>query len=193
MMKWIWGVMLILGIGFGMFSNDPEGVLDAMLDGASEAVTLSISLCGAYMLWMGIMNIAKDAGLIDSLSALVKRPLKRLFPNSNNAIAPITLNLAANFFGMGSAATPFGLMAMKELKKESRNGNIASDNMCMFLSLNSSAIELLPTSVLALRAAAGSENVYAVVIPTFIASVFAFVSAIIASRILAKLKPIKRK
>ncbi len=186
-MKWIWGMMLLFGMAFAVHSGNPDIILDSMLDGASEAVTLCVSLCGGYMLWMGIMNIAKECGLIESLSRIMERPLKKLFPSSKKAIAPITLNLAANFFGMGSAATPFGLMAMKELKKESTMGNIASDDMCMFLSLNSSAIELLPTSVIALRSAFGSQDAYNVVIPTFIASVFAFASAIIASRIFAKL------
>ncbi|MBQ9833233.1 MAG: hypothetical protein IJO48_05825 [Clostridia bacterium] len=193
MMKWIWGSMLLLSMSFAIFAGNPDSILDSMLEGAGEAVTLSISLCGAYMLWMGIMNIAKDAGLIESLSRLMQRPLQKLFPSSKKAIAPITLNLAANFFGMGSAATPFGLMAMKELKKEGNTTNTASDDMCMFLSLNSSAIELLPTSVIAMRAAAGSQNVYSVVVPTFIASVFAFASAIIACRIFARIgKKIKR-
>ena len=180
-------MMLLFGMAFAVHSGNPDIILDSMLDGASEAVTLCVSLCGGYMLWMGIMNIAKECGLIESLSRIMERPLKKLFPSSKKAIAPITLNLAANFFGMGSAATPFGLMAMKELKKESTMGNIASDDMCMFLSLNSSAIELLPTSVIALRSAFGSQDAYNVVIPTFIASVFAFASAIIASRIFAKL------
>lgn len=178
--------MLLLGIGFSVYHKNPDIILDSMLDGASEAVSLCVSLCGGYMLWMGIMNIAKDCGLIESLSRIMERPLRRLFPSSKKAIAPITLNLAANFFGMGSAATPFGLMAMKELKKESSLKNIASDDMCMFLALNSSAIELLPTSVIALRAAFGSQDAYNVVIPTFIASIFAFASAIIASKIFAR-------
>lgn len=184
--------MLLIGILAGILGHDADAALNAMLQGAGEAVTLCVSLCGAYMLWMGLMNIASDAGLIHALAKLTHPLFKRLFPHSERAIAPITLNLAANFFGMGSAATPFGLKAMEELKRESRDGDVASNDMCMFLSLNSSALELLPTSVLALRAAAGSNNVYAVVVPTFIASVFAFASAIITAKILEKWMPVKR-
>ena len=103
-------------------------------------------------------------------------------------MAPITLNLAANFFGMGSAATPFGLAAMKELQLAAQKKGLptttASDAMCMFLALNASAIELLPTGVLTMRAAAGSEDVYCVVVPTFLASILSFLSAVLLCRLL---------
>ena len=108
--------MLLLGLIACMMSGNAEGAMEAMLAGAGEAVTLSLSLAGAYMLWMGLMNVAKEAGLIDALARAVRKPLALLFPNAPGAVAPITLNLAANFFGMGSAATPFGLAAMKELR-----------------------------------------------------------------------------
>lgn len=193
MMNWLWGIMLLLGLIACMVSGNAEGAMDAMLAGAGEAVTLSLSLAGAYMLWMGLMNVAKEAGLIDALARAVRKPLALLFPRSPGAVAPVTLNLAANFFGMGSAATPFGLAAMKELRAAAdRDGvpeGMASDDMCMFLSLNSSAVELLPTSVLALRAAAGSTDVYCVVLPTFLASLLAFASAIALCRFFCRVWP----
>lgn len=193
MMNWLWGIMLLVGLIACMVSGNAEGAMDAMLAGAGEAVTLSLSLAGAYMLWMGLMNVAKEAGLIDALARAVRKPLALLFPRSPGAVAPVTLNLAANFFGMGSAATPFGLAAMKELRAAAdRDGvpeGMASDDMCMFLSLNSSAVELLPTSVLALRAAAGSTDVYCVVLPTFLASLLAFASAIALCRFFCRVWP----
>lgn len=193
MMNWLWGIMLLLGLIACMVSGNAEGAMDAMLAGAGEAVTLSLSLAGAYMLWMGLMNVAKEAGLIDALARAVRKPLALLFPRSPDAVAPVTLNLAANFFGMGSAATPFGLAAMKELRAAADRDGVpegtASDDMCMFLSLNSSAVELLPTSVLALRAAAGSTDVYCVVLPTFLASLLAFASAIALCRFFCRVWP----
>ena len=128
---------------------------------------------------MGIMGVARECGLIDSLAKLVRPLMKRLFPNAGAAVAPITLNLAANFFGLGNAATPFGLEAMKELQKSNREPSRATDDMCMFIALNASAIELLPTSVLALRAAAGSADAYSVIWPTFASSVVGFVAAVL--------------
>ncbi len=185
--------MLLLGLVACIVGGNAGGAMEAMLAGAGEAVTLSVSLAGAYMMWMGLMNVAREAGLIDGLARLVRKPLSLLFPRAQGAVAPITLNLAANFFGMGSAATPFGLAAMRELRAAAdRDGvpeDTASDDMCMFLSLNSSAIELLPTNVLALRAAAGSADAYCVVLPTFIASLFAFASAIAMCKIFCRLRP----
>ncbi|MBQ7112729.1 MAG: hypothetical protein IJO10_00610 [Clostridia bacterium] len=188
MMNVLFGLMLFGGILSAMLMGDAEAALDAMLAGCGEAVTLSLSLAGGYMLWMGLMNVAKEAGLIEGLSRLVKKPLAKLFPGAEGAVAPITLNLAANFFGMGSAATPFGLAAMKELQLAAQKRGLppgtASDAMCMFLALNASAIELLPTGVLTMRAAAGSEDVYCVVVPTFLASILSFLSAVLLCRLL---------
>jgi len=180
MMNCLWGILIAAGIGGYMLGGAPEGALEAMLQGAGEALELCISLAGAFMLWMGLMNVAKEAGLMDRLSALARPALRRLMPGSPSAVGPAALNLAANFFGLGSAATPFGLEAMQEMAKYNpyREEGAASDDMCMFIALNASALELLPTGVLALRAAAGSADVYCVVLPTFIASLLSAACAI---------------
>ena len=195
MMNWLWGIMLISGFIACMAGGNAQGAMEAMLAGAGEAVTLCISLAGTFMLWMGLMNVAKESGLIDALAKAVRRPLKALFPRAQNAVAPVTLNLAANFFGMGSAATPFGLSAMKELRQAARRDGvpdeIATDEMCMFMCLNASAIELLPTNVLALRVAAGSGDAYCVVVPTFIASILSCASAILLCKLFCRLWPAK--
>ena len=141
------------------------------------------------MLWMGLMNVAQSAGLIDKLGRAMTPVLRRLMPNSPDAIAPVTLNLSANFFGLGGAATPFGLEAMQAMEKYNPHKGIATDDMCMFIALNSSAIELLPTGVLAMRAAAGSQDVYSIVVPTFIASVLSALCAVFMCKLLARLYP----
>ena len=164
MMNYIWGFLILCGFGAFALSGDPAASVDAMLCGVSEALELCLALCPSFMLWLGLMNVAREAGLMEKLSRAARPLLKRLMPDSSEAMAPITLNLAANFLGLGSAATPFGIEAMAELQKANRLGNAASDDMCMFIALNSSAVELLPTSVLALRAAAGSTDPYCVVL-----------------------------
>ena len=164
MMNYIWGFLILCGFGAFALSGDPAASVDAMLSGVSEALELCLALCPSFMLWLGLMNVAREAGLMEKLSRAARPLLKRLIPGSSEAMAPITLNLAANFLGLGSAATPFGIEAMAELQKANRCGNAASDDMCMFIALNSSAVELLPTSVLALRAAAGSTDPYCVVL-----------------------------
>lgn len=186
MMAWVWGIMLFSGIAVGIIKGDGAGVADAMITGSGEALTLCLNLAGAYMLWMGIMEIAKRSGVVESLAKAVQPLLKRLFPRARAAIAPITLNLAANFFGMGNAATPFGLEAMKELEKLNTTPGRASDEMCMFIALNASALELLPTTILAMRSAAGSQMVNDIVVPTLISSVVAFVVAVALARLLAR-------
>ncbi len=183
MMKWIFGIMTVMGIAVFIARGDGAGALNALVKGGESAVELSISLAGAYMLWMGIMKIADEAGLINKLAKLMKKPLRLVMPDAGDAAAPLTLNLAANFFGLGNAATPFGIEAMKKLD---RGDGRASNDMAMFIALNSSAIELLPTSVIAVRTACGSASPYDVVLPTFIASVAAALAAIISCRLLGR-------
>ena len=184
MMSCVFAAMIAAAIICGAANGSIAAVLDALTEGAANAVTLSLSLAGAYMLWMGLMGIARRAGLIDALSRAMRKPLSLLFPNAGEAIAPITLNL-----GAGSAATPFGLEAMKELNAKAKYAGVATDEMCMFLALNASALELLPANVLALRTAAGSEDAYIVVLPTFIASVISFVSAAAICALLCRIMP----
>ena len=183
MMNILWAIMLISGLILGMLNGQSGILLDSMITGCGEAVTLCLGLCGAYMLWMGFMEVAKDRGVIDKLAKLINPAMKKLFPAAGEAIAPITLNLAANFFGMGSAATPFGLEAMEIMQKHNKTKDTATNNMCMFIAVNASALELLPTTVLAMRTAEGSADPYSIVLPTAIASVLAFASAIIVCKI----------
>lgn len=183
MMNIVWAFMLIFGIISGIITGNGDKLIDSMITGGGEAVTLCFSLCGAYMLWMGLMEVAKDMGVIDSLARLIKPAMRKLFPSSEEAIAPITLNMAANFFGMGSAATPFGLEAMRIMQASNKNKAVATDDMCMFIAINSSALELLPTTILAMRTAAGSADPYCVVAPIAIASVTAFAAAVLVCKI----------
>ncbi len=192
MMNDIWAAMMIVGFAWGIATGRAQEVAAALTEGAGEAVTLCLTLAGSYMLWMGMMNVAKAAGMIKGLAKAARKPLARLFPSAQSAIAPITLNLAANFFGAGSAATPFGLEAMREMSRLSGASDVATDDMCMFLALNATAIELVPASVLALRAAAGSQDVFCVVLPTFVSSVILFAAAAVLMKLMCRLFPYKR-
>lgn len=122
MMNYIWGFLILCGFGAFALSGDPAASVDAMLSGVSEALELCLALCPSFMLWLGLMNVAREAGLMEKLSRAARPLLKRLMPDSPGAMAPITLNLAANFLGLGSAATPFGIEAMAELQKANRLG-----------------------------------------------------------------------
>ena len=192
MMNRIFGAMIAIGLIAGVIWGDPGTLLDAMVSGMGEAVTLAVGLAGAFMFWMGIMEVARDIGVIERLAKFVKPLLTRLFPKAGAAVAPITLNLAANFFGMGSAATPFGLEAMAQLEKRNSSPGAATNDMCMFIALNASALELLPTGVIALRSTAGSADPYSIIVPTFIASVASFISAIALCKLFERMSSKRR-
>lgn len=182
MMGFFFAVSCIIGIVLCCFGDSGSAALDCLLAGADSAVELSISLAGAYLLWMGLINVASEAGLIEKLAARMHKPLRLLMPDAGDASASVTLNLAAYFFGLGNAATPFGLDAMKRLNAVNPDKQSASNAICMFLALNASAIELMPTGVIAVRIACGSANAYDIVLPTFISSVFSAAAAILACK-----------
>ncbi|MBQ7060386.1 MAG: spore maturation protein [Clostridia bacterium] len=175
--------MTAVGILLFCIRGDGAGALNALTTGCAGAVTLTLELAGAYMLWSGMMRIAEKAGLVDKLAKLMRRPLGALMPGGEAAAAPVTMNLAANFFGLGNAATPFGIEAMKKLD---RGDGRASDAMVMFIALNASAVELLPTSVIAVRTACGCSAPYEIALPTFIASLASAAAAIAACRLLSR-------
>lgn len=171
--------MIAAGFITALFTGNAADMTDSMINGCSQAVKLSVELAGAYMLWSGLMGAAREVGAVDALARIMRKPLRSLFPKAEQACAPIALNLAANFFGMGGAAQPFGIEAMKLMQSTNPDKTTATDEMCMFIALNASAIDLLPMTVLALRTTAGSADPYSVAVPTFIASVAAFASAVI--------------
>ena len=185
MMMWVFALMIVSGAALFVADGNGGGLLACLLTGADNAVTLSITLAGSYILWMGLLNIAKRAGLVDALARVLKKPLSLLMPDADEAIAPAALNLAANFFGLGNAATPFGIETMQRLNKS--GGKAATDSMCMFIALNASAIELLPTTVIAVRAACGASDPQDIILPTFISSVIAAIVAVVSCKLLSRL------
>ena len=177
--------MILTAVGLIVFAvkGDGNGAMAALASGTAGALTLSIELAGPFMLWSGLFKVAEKAGLTEGLSLIMRKPLSLIMPDLGDAAAPISLNLAANFFGLGNAATPFGIEAVKRLD---RGDGRASDSMAMFIALNSSAVELLPTSVIAVRAACGSADPYSIVAPTFISSVAAAITAVVSAKLLGK-------
>lgn len=189
MMMWIFGGMLAIGLGIFIADGNGAGALEALMAGAQQAVEMTLALAGAYLLWMGLMNIAKQAGLIEKLAQKMQKPLGFLMPDAGEAAASVALNLAANFFGLGNAATPFGIEAMKAL---SDGSGTATNDMCMFAALNSSAIELMPTTVIAIRAACGAADPNDIILPTFLASIVSAAAAIVSCRLLERLSNKRR-
>lgn len=183
MMSLIFGLMLAAGaIAFAVKGEGAEA-LAALTGGCDGAIGIVLALAGPCMFWSGIMQTAREAGLVDALARAMRSPLRFLMPDAGKAAAPVTLNLAANFFGLGSAATPFGLEAMRELD---RGDGRASDSMAMFLALNTTSVELLPTTVIAVRTACGSAAPYDIALPCFLASIAAAAASVLSCRLLGR-------
>ena len=173
MLNYLWAGMILVGIVYGAFNGKMPDITNAALDSAKEAVTLCITMIGVMSFWTGIMEIASRAGII-GMAARKMRPLIRFLfpriPKEHRANEHITTNFIANFLGLGWAATPAGLKAMEELGKleddrragraagSARKKGIASNEMCTFLIINISSLQLIPVNVIAYRSQYGSAN-----------------------------------
>ena len=199
-MNYIWGIMILTGVIYGTVTGNVEAVSDAVLSSAKEAVTLCITMLGVMGLWMGLMEIARDAGLIDAISRKIQPLIHFLFPGipaDHPANEHITMNCVANFLGLGWAATPAGLRAMEELAKleEERREQagkamprgVASNEMCTFLILNISSLQLIPVNVIAYRSQYGSVNPTAVVVPGILATAVSTGVAIVYCKVMDNL------
>ena len=181
MLNYIWAGMLIFGIGYGCYNGRLQEIGSALLESGGQAVTFSIGIIGVTAFWCGLLEILNQAGGINFFSRLLRKPIERFFPESRHnpeAGKQIITNLTANFFGLGNGATPSGIAAVRELQKAqpSQSKAVASRSICLFLVVNSAAFQLMPTTVLAIRTAAGSGEAFDVIVPIWIASLAAFVT-----------------
>ncbi len=163
MLNYLWGVMIIAGIIFGLFSGKMPAVTNGALDSAKEAVDLCIMMMGIMSMWVGLMEIAIKAGIVETASRKMRSVIRFLFPgvpNGHPAEKYIATNMIANILGLGWAATPAGLMAMKHLQElnPNRDKSVASNEMCTFLILNISSLQLIPMNIIAYRSQYGSVN-----------------------------------
>lgn len=195
MMSYLWGGMIIIGIVYAAFSGNLEAVTDAAIQSAQDAVTLCITMMGVMSMWVGLMEIAKEAGIVDRLSGFIGPVLHFLFPKvprGSKAEEFISLNVIANVLGLGWAATPAGLKAMKELdvvrEEQGQPAGVATNEMCNFLILNISSLQLIPVNLIAYRSSYGSENPASVIAPAILATAFSTIVAIIFIFIANRLK-----
>ncbi len=188
---------MFVAVVVGTITGNIDAVTKAALDMSKTAVNIAIGLIGIMALWLGIMKIAEESGLIHLLAKSLKPMTIRLFPEvppDHPAIGSIILNMAANILGLGNAATPLGLKAMEELQELNENKETATNAMCTFLAINTSSVQIiLPATVVALMGAAANQ----IFITTILATSFSTMVAIISVKILEKMKrfeyPIKEK
>lgn len=188
MLNYIWSGMLLISFVVSFFTGKTDEVCTALCDGASEGVSLAISIAGIMAFWTGIMKIAEKGGLVNVIAKLFKPVIDFLFPETkkdNEVCGAIAMNMTANFFGMGNAATPLGLNAMKRLSRYSEK-DIASDSMCMLAVVNSASIQLIPSTLIAIRSAMGSSNPSEIILPIWIVSALTFAFGVLLCKAVAK-------
>ena len=196
MINFIWCGMIVIGIVVGVLTGNIEAVSTAAIEWAETAVELSLGLIGVMALWLGLMKIAEEARIVRGMGLLMKPIMVRLFPEvpaDHPAMGSIVANMAANFFGLGNAATPLGIKAMQELQDLNENKEEASNAMVTFLAINTSSVTLISSSIIAYRSAAGAANPADVIGPTIIATAVSTTVAIVACKLLEKLPKYKRE
>ena len=182
-MNYIFYALIVISIIIGAINGKLQDVVNSIMSGAELSVKIAFSLIGIMAFWLGIMRIAEKAGLIKIISKILFDEL----PPESPAIGDVAMNFTANAFGLANAATPFGIKAMEELKKENLGQNTASNSMCLFLGMNTAGFQLIPTTVLAVLVGIGYKNPTEIIAPTFIVTLIAFTSAIIFAKIGARI------
>jgi spore maturation protein A len=173
MLNIVWLLLLSSGIIIAAINGNIEVVTEAALGAAQSAVKVCFDLIGVMALWLGIMKIAEQGGLIKSLARLVRPIMIRFFPSvpsEHPAMGAIILNISANMLGLGNAATPMGMKAMQELQELNNNSEEASEAMCTFLALNTSCITLIPATIIGVRLSFGTANPTEIVGPCIFAT-----------------------
>lgn len=187
LVNYIWLGMLVFSILVAGAQGNIELVTKAAFEGADIAVKISLSLIAIMTFWLGIMKLAEAAGLIKTLARLVQPVTAFLFPSipkDHPALGAIIMNLSANILGLANAATPMGLIAMREMQKLNRKPDTASEAMCTFLALNTSCLTLIPTTIIGIRLMYDSQDATAIVGTTIFATACGMTVAIIVDRTL---------
>lgn len=179
MLNIVWPIFIIISFCYAIFSGNLEKLNSTIFESTSDAVTLSINLLGTMCLWSGIMQIAKSTSVINKLTKFLRPFVKFLFPEikkDSEIQEEISMNMVANVLGLGNAATPLGLKAMKSMQKENPKKDTLTNSMATFIIINTASIQLIPTTVIAIRNSLGSQNPTAIVFPVWIATICAAVA-----------------
>lgn len=190
MMNYIWLTIVILAIVLGGINGKIENVTKSAIDAASSSVTIAIGLIGIMALWLGIMKIAEDSGLMALAAKAITPLLKRLFPDipaGHPAMASMTMNIAGNMLGLGNAATALGLKAMEDLETLNKHPGVATNAMCTFLTINTAGLQLVPATVIGVLASAGSKDPTVIIGTTIAATFTALIAGLTTVKILEKL------
>ena len=189
MLNVIWPIFIVISFIYGIFSGNVQNINNSIFESAADAVNLTITFFGTICLWNGIIQIAMKTTLIHKLTKLLSPLIKFLFPDikkENSVYKEISMNMIANFLGLGNAATPLGLKAMKSMQKDNTKKNTLTDSMAMFIIINTASMQLIPTTVIAIRSSLNSSNPTKILIPVWIATISAAIAGVVSAKILMK-------
>lgn len=189
MLNYIWPGMIIVSIIVSFFTGNTEEVSSAALSGAADGVRLSVELCGAMCFWSGLMEAAERGGITKIIARALSPVIRFLFPGikrGSRAEHAVSMSMTANLLGMGNASTPLGLAAMRSLQKENRPQGVAGDDMCMFVIINTASFQLIPSTLIALRAVCGSAHPAEIITPVWITSFISLSLGVLSAKLFSR-------
>ena len=190
MLNIIWPIFIIISFIYAVFAGNVDSINSSIFESTESAVNLSISLLGSICLWNGIMEIASRTSVIDKLTRFLRPIIKFLFPDlkkNENIQKQISMNMISNILGLGNAATPLGIKAMKSMQKENKHKERLTNSMAMFIVLNTASLQIIPTTVIAIRSSLGSSNPTQIIFPVWIATIVAGVVGVVVTKIFIKI------
>lgn len=189
MMNYIWITIIFFSVITAVFNGTANELSNSIITSGNTAVNLCFSLLGTFCLWNGLMNVAEKSGLSQAFAKFTAPILCKIFKGLNknsDAILPISLNITSNLLGLSNAATPIGIEAMKKLAKENTGKSTPSNNMVLFVVMNSAALRLIPSTVASIRANHGSANPLEIIVPSVLTSICALTVGISITKILER-------
>ena len=189
MLNLVWPIFIIISFSYAIFSGNLQNLNSSIFDSVESAVNLSITMLGTMCLWSGIMNIAANTNIMKMMNKMLKPIIRFLFPEikeNKKAQNEISMNMVANILGLGNAATPLGLKAMETLQKENKNKEELSNSMIMLIVINTASIQLIPTTIIAIRSSLGAQNPTSIIVPVWIATICAAIVGIFVTKLLIK-------
>lgn len=189
MINYIWFFLIFCGVLVGLLSGNGDIISKAIINSCGSTVTFVIELTGIMCFWCGVMKVAENSGLTEKISKLLKPILKLIFKEAakdEKALGAMVMNLTANMMGLSNAATPFGIKAMEEMDKLNKHKETASNDMALFLVLNATCIQLVPSTIISIRAACDSANPGIIILPTLVSTATAAVVGVICCKVLQR-------
>ena len=190
MLNIMWPIFIILSFSFAIIFGNLDQLNNSIFDSTKEAVNLSITLLGTMCLWSGIMSIASKTSVIKKLTRFLNPIITFLFPElkeDNEIKKAISMNMVANILGLGNAATPLGLKAMKLMQTKNKEKEVLTNSMATLIVINTASIQIIPTTVIAIRSSLGSQNPTSIIFPVWVATICAAIAGIFAIKLFIKL------